>query len=205
MSLKVGDMLENDRRSGFISIMSEMISAANSPESIKVQLINVIQQAKHYSYYRKCWGNFSIQDLPQRNKERTEEHDLFIIELNQLAEDIRNATGREASWRELLGNERRILGNFAEYIAEYTDNIKERISILEAIAWAQEHHNQIMYMSDDAIDDADFKCKLMEQYGFDGNQAGAIMDMSNKNFTIRERERVRELLDILLCMIEMDE
>ncbi|MGN0494769.1 MAG: hypothetical protein ACI4GW_00940 [Lachnospiraceae bacterium] len=205
MSLKVSDILEGDTKSDFVIILREMMNDANSLESIKVQLMDVIQQAKHYSYYRKCWDSFSLQELSQRNKERTEMHDLFIIELNRLADNVVKATGRETSWRDLLGNDRKILGDFAEYIADYTDSIKERISILEAVAWAQEHHNQIMYMSDTAKDYEDFKCQLMEQYGFDENQAQAIIDMSNRNFTMQERERVREELNMLLCMIEIDE
>ena len=85
---------------------------------------------KHYSYYRKCWNRFSLQELPQRNKERTEAHDLFILELNRLAEDVVKTTGRAAYWRDLLGTDRKKLGDFAEYIADYADSIKGRIDRL---------------------------------------------------------------------------
>lgn len=139
---EVNREIEEDRKSDFVNILNEMINDANLTESIKVQLMSVIQQAKHYSYYRKCWDSFSLQELTQRNTERTEEHDLFIIELNRLAEDVVKATGRASCWRDLLGNDRKMLGDFAEYIANYADSIKERISILEAVAWAQDHHKQ---------------------------------------------------------------
>lgn len=117
--------MEQDRKSDYVIIMSEMIIDASASNLIKMQLMNVIRIAKNYSYYRKCWNSFSLQELPQRNKERTEEHDLFIIELNRLAEVVAMTTGKAACWRDLLGTDRTRLGDFAEYIADYTDGIKE--------------------------------------------------------------------------------
>ena len=84
-------------------------------------------------------------------------------------------------------------------VANHADSINERIKKLEAIVWAQEHHNQIMYMSKKAKDSVDFREQLIEQFGFDENQAQAIMDMRNRAFTTQERERVQEELQRLLC------
>lgn len=86
-----------------------------------------------------------------------------------------------------------------EDVTDRADNIKGRIRNLEAIVWTYEHHNQIMYMSDNAKDSMDFRKQLKEQFGFDENQAQAIMDMRNKSFTLQERERVQEELQRLLC------
>ena len=88
---------------------------------------------------------------------------------------------------------------FLEDVTNHADNIKERIRILEAIVWAQKHHNQIMYMSENAEGSVEFRGQLMEQCGFDENQAQAIMDMRNRAFTRQERERVLEEFQMLLC------
>lgn len=120
--------MEENRKSNFVNILDDIINNANSSESIKAQIVKVIEIAKQYSFYRKHWNDFSLQELPQRNKERTDEHDLFILELNKLAEDIAKFTGRETTWEKILRNDRNKLGDFAEYIAEYADNIKEIIT-----------------------------------------------------------------------------
>lgn len=58
-----------------------------------------------------------------------------------------------------------------EAVTDRADNIKGRIRNLEAIVWAHEHHNQIMYMLDNAKDSMDFRNQLKEQFGFDEDQA----------------------------------
>ena len=74
----------------------------------------------------------------------------------------------------------------------------ERIKILEAIIWVQEHHNQVMYLSDISADSNDYRNHLMEQYGFDYVQAQAIVDMRSKAFTMKYREEAKEELMELL-------
>ena len=46
-------------------------------------------------------------------------------------------------WRVALGKDRKIIGDFAEYIIDRFERAKGRIEILESIKWAQEHQNQI--------------------------------------------------------------
>lgn len=78
------------------------------------------------------------------------------------------------------------------------ENNKKRIQILEAIIWAQEHHNQVMHWADISIASKDYRENLMEQYGFDYDQAEAIADMRNTAFTIQAREKVKsELMELL--------
>jgi len=86
-----------------------------------------------------------------------------------------------------------------EEVTNCANNIKRRIRDLEAIAWAQGHHDQIMYMAENAEDSMDFRGHLMEQCGFDENQAQAIMYMRNRVFTLQEKKRVQEELQMLLC------
>lgn len=56
-----------------------------------------------------------------------------------------------------------------------------------------------MYISDKSKDSMDFRNQLIEQFGFEEDQAQAIMDMRNRAFTIQGRECVQEELQMLLC------
>lgn len=53
--------------------------------------------------------------------------------------------------------------------------------------WAQEHHNQIMYLVDSSKDKACFQEMLMEHYYFDREQACAISDMRMSVYTALEK------------------
>lgn len=86
-----------------------------------------------------------------------------------------------------------------EDVVNRVDNIRRRIRNLEAIVWAQEHHAQMMHISEESEDTTDFRNQLMEQFSFHRNQAQAIIDMRNGVFTLQERRRVREELRMLLC------
>lgn len=77
-------------------------------------------------------------------------------------------------------------------------DIMKRIQILEAIIWAQEHQHQVMYLSDVSENGNDYREQLMEQYGFDYDQAQAIMDMRIKAFTIQEKEKMKAELSELM-------
>ena len=80
--------------------------------------------------------------------------------------------------------------------------IQDRIDMLGAMIWAQEHHNQIMYMVDSAEDDRQLRCELMQQYNFTYDQAMAISDMRVKAFSLKARENMQEELESLFRKIE---
>ena len=75
---------------------------------------------------------------------------------------------------------------------------KERLHILEAVKWAQEHPQQIMYMSNESENKEEFMAELMNQYGFDEVQAIVIIDIRARAFTKKEKEKVNnEIQEIL--------
>lgn len=81
------------------------------------------------------------------------------------------------------------------------EKIKQRIHILSAVMWAQEHHNQIMYLVDSAKDKACFQEMLMEHYYFDREQACAISDMRMSVYTALEKDRTKkEIQELLMKM-----
>ena len=56
-----------------------------------------------------------------------------------------------------------------------------------------------MHISEKSEDTTDFRTHLVEQFSFDENQAQAIIDMRNRVFTLQERKRISEELQLLLC------
>ena len=97
----------------------------------------------------------------------------------------------------MCGNDRKIIGDFAEYIIDRLEKAKERIEILESIKWAQEHQNQVYYIVEHALDSIDAKIQIMQQFKFSENQAQAIIDMRVRAFSVDEREKIaNELQEI---------
>lgn len=93
-----------------------------------------------------------------------------------------------------------------QYLSDYNtathkEKIKQRIHILSAVMWAQEHHNQIMYLVDSSKDKACFQEMLMEHYYFDREQACAISDMRMSVYTALEKDRTKkEIQELLMKM-----
>lgn len=116
----------------------------------------MVRSAHSYTYYRKNWNRFSIETLGRCNKERTINHDSFIEAINSLSRLIEEESiSGLVPWRVALGNDRKIIGDFAEYIIDRLEKAKERIEILESIKWAQEHQNQVYYIVEHALDSID--------------------------------------------------
>ena len=93
-----------------------------------------------------------------------------------------------------------------QYLSDYNtatdkEKIKQRIHILSAVMWAQEHHNQIMYLVDSSKDKACFQEMLMEYYNFDREQACAISDMRMSVYIALEKDRTKkEIQELLMKM-----
>ena len=159
---------------------------------------SMVRSAHSYTYYRKNWNRFSIETLGRCNKERTINHDSFIEAINSLSGLIEEESiSGLVPWRVALGNDRKIIGDFAEYIIDRLEKAKERIEILESIKWAQEHQNQVYYIVEHALDSIDAKIQIMQQFKFSENQAQAIIDMRVRAFSVDEREKIaNELQEI---------
>lgn len=155
---------------------------------------NLLTKAQDYMELREQWDRFSPEEIKRRNPERSLLHDVFIADLNTLAEYLEEKTKRTQMWRCKLGDRRKRLGDFAEYIVKKITDIRERISILEAIIWAQENHDQIMDLMDSSPDWRTAKNALNVKCGFDDSQSTAIVDMRMRVFCIESREKIQEEL-----------
>ena len=81
------------------------------------------------------------------------------------------------------------------------ENVKviteERKTILEAIKWAQEHHNTVGDIIAGVADSMNARQQLMNQFGFCMEQAQAIIDMRLRMFCDKERKKISEEIDSL--------
>ena len=195
---EINRRIEEQNSISFSDILSNILSIIDSNDYLKEAFESMVRSAHSYTYYRKNWNRFSIETLGRCNKERTINHDSFIEAINSLSRLIEEESiSGLVPWRVALGNDRKIIGDFAEYIIDCLEKTKERIEILESIKWAQEHQNQVYYIVEHALDNIDAKIQIMQQFKFSENQAQAIIDMRVRAFSIDEREKIaNELQEI---------
>lgn len=195
---EINRRIEEQNSISFSDILSNILSIIDSHVYLKETFESMVRSAHSYTYYRKNWNRFSIETLGCCNKERTINHDSFIEAINSLSRLIEEESiSGLVPWRVALGNDRKIIGDFAEYIIDRLEKAKERIEILESIKWAQEHQNQVYYIVEHALDSIDAKIQIMQQFKFSENQAQAIIDMRVRAFSVDEREKIaNELQEI---------
>ena len=195
---EINRRIEEQNSISFSDILSNILSIIDSHDYLKETFESMVRSAHSYTYYRKNWNRFSIETLGRYNKERTINHDSFIEAINSLSGLIEEESiSGLVPWRVALGNDRKIIGDFAEYIIDRLEKAKERIEILESIKWAQEHQNQVYYIVEHALDSIDAKIQIMQQFKFSENQAQAIIDMRVRAFSVDEREKIaNELQEI---------
>lgn len=195
---EINRRIEEQNSISFSDILSNILSIIDSNDYLKEAFESMVRSAHSYTYYRKNWNRFSIETLGRCNKERTINHDSFIEAINSLSGLIEEESiSGLVPWRVALGNDRKIIGDFAEYIIDRLEKAKERIEILESIKSAQEHQNQVYYIVEHALDSIDAKIQIMQQFKFSENQAQAIIDMRVRAFSVDEREKIaNELQEI---------
>lgn len=195
---EINRRIEEQNSISFSDILSNILSIIDSNDYLKEAFESMVRSAHSYTYYRKNWNRFSIETLGRCNKERTINHDSFIEAINSLSGLIEEESiSGLVPWRVALGNDRKIIGDFAEYIIDRLEKAKERIEILESIKWAQEHQNQVYYIVEHALDSIDAKIQIMQQFKFSENQVQAIIDMRVRAFSVDEREKIaNELQEI---------
>ena len=195
---EINRRIEEQNSISFSDILSNILSIIDSNDYLKEAFESMVRSAHSYTYYRKNWNRFSIETLGRCNKERTINHDSFIEAINSLSGLIEEESiSGLVPWRVALGNDRKIIGDFAEYIIDRLEKAKERIEILESIKWAQEHQNQVYYIVEHALESIDAKIQIMQQFKFSENQAQAIIDMRVRAFSVDEREKIaNELQEI---------
>lgn len=93
-------------------------------EKIYVQIITsqltdlaskLIKSGIRYARIRVDWYLLSMKDRMDFDKERTHAHNAFISSCDILARNMKKQ-GEDNSWRKTLGNERKVIGDFARLL-----------------------------------------------------------------------------------------
>jgi len=81
------------------------------------RLVEIMKEAAvRYATIRAEWA-LSDQALRlERDAERARAHDIFIDSINRLAREL-TVSGYSIEWRDTLGNDRKLIGDFACYTA----------------------------------------------------------------------------------------
>ena len=76
----------------------------------------VFRQAIDYAHLRCQWQLLDRQQRQEIDERRTIAHNAFIDSINILSRNMAGQ-GEDISWRATLGNDRKVIGDFACYIA----------------------------------------------------------------------------------------
>lgn len=85
---------------------------------------SIYQKALRYCIIRNEWILMEPSDRLENDLERTILHNSFIDALNIMSRNM-SQNGEDNKWRMLLGNDRKILGDFACFIV-YMNGVKAR-------------------------------------------------------------------------------
>ena len=163
--------------------------AKKDPEAEKL-FKRMFRVAEEYVTLRKKWKDLSEAEVYRRNAERNELHDAFILSFYEMIEYIEIQT--KERWEPKLCGNRRWMGDFAEYFVQQKEILEERVDILSALEWAQRHSNQVMYLLNASYDSQQAKNELINQYGFNAEQAQAICNQRMRAFLGAEKQRLAD-------------
>jgi hypothetical protein len=74
--------------------------------------------AIRYTVTRAQWNFLSVEEKMESNDARTRLHNTLIDSLNILARNMSEA-GEPVDWRKTLGDDRKVIGDFACYVSAW--------------------------------------------------------------------------------------
>ncbi|MBK6965598.1 MAG: hypothetical protein IPH20_17150 [Bacteroidales bacterium] len=86
--------------------------------SLKKLRDNFYLLAIRYTVVRAQWNFISVEEKIETNDERTRLHNTLIDSLNILSRNMAKA-GEETAWRKTLGDNRKVIGDFACYVVAW--------------------------------------------------------------------------------------
>ena len=119
------DYLKSNKSISFeeaLNLHNQMLEEIGSDEMAVELYKSLSAKASRYSGFRSEWVTLSKEQKMDIDSSRTSCHDAMIIEFNKLARYLRSV-GREAEWRDNLGEEkddpynRKKIGDFGCFIA----------------------------------------------------------------------------------------
>lgn len=77
---------------------------------------DLVERAINYAHFRSRWPLLDFDERREFDAARTSAHNTFIDACNILSRNMAQV-GEDIGWRASLGEDRRIIGDFACYIA----------------------------------------------------------------------------------------
>ena len=83
--------------------------------NLKHLMNDLIDYAIRYARIRTDWNRSNLNERRELYESRTRTHNIFIDSCNILSRNMQKS-GEDNSWRNMLGDNRKIIGDFACYI-----------------------------------------------------------------------------------------
>lgn len=80
--------------------------------------LTLYRQAVEYAKFRSQWSFLTFEQRKEIDPSRTISHNAFIDSANILSRNM-TKQGEDNSWRATLGDDRKVIGDFACYVALY--------------------------------------------------------------------------------------
>lgn len=149
---------------------------------------SLYQKASDYIECKRRWECLSDIDACKTNGERSELHEILIQAFQEMLE-YTEKQGKKHSENTFDWNRNNIAA-FADELVSRKEDLGERIHIIEALQWAQNHSEQIIEVIEGAEDYYDARAKVMETFGFDHAQAQSVTEMRVRAFCEIEKEKL---------------
>lgn len=149
---------------------------------------SLYQKASDYIECKRRWECLSDIDACKTNGERSELHEILIQAFQEMLE-YTEKQGKKHSENTFDWNRNNIAA-FADELVSRKEDLGERIHIIEALQWAQNHSEQIIEVIEGAEDYYDARAKVMETFGFDHAQAQSVTEMRVRVFCEIEKEKL---------------
>jgi hypothetical protein len=96
-------------------IYQKLNAATKGDEDAEILYRDLVKLAVDYARRRTNWQLMDIEARIQMDEARTIAHDAFIGSCNSLSRYLERV-GRDTSWRDMLTDERKEIGDFACYL-----------------------------------------------------------------------------------------
>ena len=110
-----------ERKTADFSMITQTVRAyvtQSGDPKVQELYLQMVERAREYAGIRTQWNDIPLTKLPGKNMDRSRLYDDFIMALDQLADQMKIEDPKKAAWRKDLSEDRRILGDFAEYLIE---------------------------------------------------------------------------------------
>lgn len=149
---------------------------------------SLYQKANDYIECKRRWEWLSDIEACKINGERSGLHEILIQAFQEMLE-YTEKQGKKHSKNTFDWNRNNIAA-FADELVSRKEDLGERIHIIEALQWAQNHSEQIIEVIEGAEDYYDARAKVMETFGFDRIQAQSVTEMRVRTFCEIEKEKL---------------